>query len=260
VTKLKNSLEKTKKFIAEKKKSILGVLWMVLGVIAISVITFVILMLCNVVYFEEGGMQFNLELFEALKTSWWGSLLFVVLQTVLTMLLCVIPGVSMAFIILSEAIFPTAWQAFLLSFISVMTSSVVMYVLGRSGGYKLCKKMLGEKDCEQATKLLRNKGTAFFPLMMMFPIFPDDALIMIAGTMKMSLSWFIPSIVIGRGIGIATIVFGINIIPFDKFTHWLHWAGFIALCAIGIILVFWGAIKLNRYMEKRNEEYEKKNK
>ena len=256
---MNNLLQKLKIFFTEKKKSILGALWIILGVIGISIATFIILLLCDVVYFDE-GMKFNLVLFESLKTSWWGSLIFVLLQTVLTMLLCVIPGVSMAFIILSEAIFPTAWQAFLLSFISVMTSSVVMYILGRSGGYKLCKKMLGEKDCDEAAKLLRNKGTAFFPLMMMFPIFPDDALIMIAGTMKMSLKWFIPSIVIGRGIGIATIVFGVSVIPFDKFTHWLHWVGFIVACAIGIVLVFWGANKLNKYMERRNEEYEKKNK
>lgn len=257
---MKNLLQKLKNFYTEKKKSILGALWIVLGVIGISLATFIVLLLCDVVYFEDGGMQFNLVLFEALKASWWGSLIFVVLQTVLTMLLCVIPGVSMAFIILSEAIFPTAWQAFLLSFISVMTSSTVMYMLGRWGGYRLCKKMLGEKDCEEASKLLRNKGTAFFPLMMMFPIFPDDALIMIAGTMKMSLKWFIPSIVIGRGIGIATIVFGIAVVPFDKFTHWLHWVGFIAVCAIFIVAAFWGAHKLNKYMEKRNEEYEKNNK
>lgn len=250
---MKQFFEKVKAFCKNHKKSIMGALWMVIGVVAISLITFFILMLCNVVYFED-GMKLNIELFEVLKTSWWGSVLFVILQTVLTMLLCVIPGVSMAFIILSEALFPTAWQAFILSFISVMTSSFVMYALGRTGGYKLAIKLLGEKDCEEASKLLRNKGTVYFPLMMMFPIFPDDALIMVAGTMKMSLKWFTPSIVIGRGIGIATIVFGVAIVPFDKFTAWWHWAGFIALCAVGLLLIFYIANKFNKYMEKRSEE------
>ena len=84
---MKNLLQKLKNFYTEKKKSILGALWIVLGVIGISLATFIVLLLCDVVYFEDGGMQFNLVLFEALKASWWGSLIFVVLQTVLTMLL-----------------------------------------------------------------------------------------------------------------------------------------------------------------------------
>ena len=256
--KLKEFFSRIKKFFIDHKKSILGVVWMVLGVVAISLITFFTLMAFDVVYFVDGGMQFNMEFFNELTTSTWGAVIFVLLQTILTMLLSVIPGISMAFIILSEAIFPTPWKAFLLSFISVMTSSAVMYALGRFGGYKLCLKLLGEKDCEQATKLLRTKGTVYFPLMSMFPIFPEDALTMIAGTMKMSLKWFIPSVVVGRGVGIATIVFGISIVPFEHFTAWWHWVVFIALCAIGIFLIFFIANKFNKYMEKRQAEADNK--
>ena len=83
-----------------------------------------------------------------------------------------------------------------------------MYLIGKFGGRKIVEKIIGEKDCETASQLLNNKGIAYFPVMMLFPIFPDDALIMIAGTLNMSLKWFIPSIAFGRGIGVATIVFG----------------------------------------------------
>ncbi len=71
---------------------------------------------------------------------------------------------------------------------------------------KLCKKILGESDCERATNLFKYNGMAFFPAMMLFPIFRDDALVMIAGTLDMPLKWFIPSIAIGRGNGVATII------------------------------------------------------
>ena len=144
----------------------------------------------------------------------------------------------MAFILLSQALYPTSWEAFILSFTSVMISSAMMYIVGRSGGYKICTHILGAEDCEKSLTLLRNKGTVFFPLMMMFPIFPDDALVMIAGTLKMSLKWFSPSIVIGRGIGISTIIFGLSIVPFDKFTSAWHWIAFVAVCLVLVVLVF----------------------
>ena len=126
-----------------------------------------------------------------------------------------------------------------------------MFAIGYFGGYKLCVKFLGQEDCEKALGLLRNKGTVYFPLMMMFPVFPDDALVMIAGTLKMSLKWFIPSIIIGRGIGIATIVFGLGSIPFETFTTVWHWIGFVLICIVGIAFVFLLAHKLNRYMDKK---------
>jgi uncharacterized membrane protein YdjX (TVP38/TMEM64 family) len=77
---------------------------------------------------------------------------------------------------------------------------------------------------------------------------------MIAGTLKMSLKWFVPSIVVGRSVGIATIVFGLGNIPFDKFTTVWHWLGFFFICAAGIVLVFFLANKLSLYLEKRNQE------
>jgi uncharacterized membrane protein YdjX (TVP38/TMEM64 family) len=144
--------------------------------------------------------------------------------------------------------------AFIVSFSGVMLSSLMMYILGRFGGYNLGKKLIGEEDCEKACELLNNKGLIYFPMMMMFPVFPDDALVMVAGTLKMSLKWFIPSIVIGRGIGVAAIIFGLSIIPFDKFTTIWHWIGFIGVCTVFLVTVFYLAYRFNKYLEKRNKK------
>ena len=208
----------------------------------------------DIIYIDE-GIKLNAELFDQFKNSWYGWLIVIFIQIVITTVLCFIPGASMAFIILLGALYPTQWQAFLIAFIGVMTSSFLMYFTGRIGGYHICKKLLGEKDCEKASDLLNNRGVVFFPIMMLFPIFPDDALTMIAGTLKMSLKWFIPSIVVGRSVGIATIVFGLGNIPFDKFTTVWHWLGFFFVCAAFIVLVFFLANKLSLYLEKKNHEH-----
>ena len=250
-------LKKAKDYIVNNRKQIGRIFLMILSLVALSAVAMLVLYAFGIVYFED-GLQINHSLFDRFLGSWYGVAIIIAIQVVVTTLLCFIPGASMAFIMLLTAIYPDApFTAFLAAFIGVMLSSLLMYLTGRFGGYALCTRFLGEEDCEKASRLLNNRGVVFFPVMMLFPLFPDDALVMVAGTLKMSLKWFIPSIVVCRGIGIATIVFGLGNIPFDKFTTVWHWAGFLLICAVGIISVFWAANKLSLYLEKRSTEAEK---
>lgn len=243
-----------KEFFKKNKDKIIKLLLALLTLVAIALVTLAALYFFNVIYFDDkGGINFNAALFNSFKNTWYGCIIFVVLQCVITTLLCVIPGTSMAFIMLATVIYDKPWQAFLLSFTGVMISSMYMYVIGRFGGYKICEKLVGKEDTEQATHLLRSKGQIYFPIMMLFPLFPDDALVMVAGTSKMSLKWFIPSIVIGRGIGIATIVFGFSLVPFESFTGIYDWIVFLTVCAFWIIVIFYLAHRLNVLLEKKTE-------
>ena len=239
-----------KKFLNKNLKLIIKILVALLVAFALSLASFLILHAFNILEYED-GVHLNEELFHSFKSSWYGWVIILAFQMIITFFLCFVPGISMAFIILLQSLYEKAWQAFIIAFIGVMLSSFIMYIMGRLGGYKLCKKFLGEEDCDKACDLLNHKGLTYFPLMMMFPIFPDDALVMIAGTLKMSLKWFIPSIVIGRGIGVATIVFGISIVPFEKFTSFWHWGLFILACAAFVVLVFYLAYRFNKFLENR---------
>ena len=239
-------------FFKRNKKLFGNAALLLLLMVSVSLITLLLRMLFDVVYFED-GMQFNSALFMSFKSAWYGWIVFILLQTVLSMLLCAIPAAAMALTLLSMTIYTESWQAFVISFVAAMMASGALYVIGRFGGYRLCAKFLGEKDCDQALTLLRNKGTVYFPLMMCLPTFPDEALTMIAGTIKMSLAWFIPSVVIGRGIGIVAITFGLSSIPFDRFTTPWHWIVFVVLCVAATFGVLWLANRLNKIMEKRRE-------
>ncbi len=244
-----------KQFFTKNKKKIINGLILLVLVATVTVVSLLVLQAFDIVYFDD-GIQVNQELFNSFKSSWYGWLIILLLQVVITTLLSFIPGTSMAFILLLQAMYDNPWEAFLLAFTGVMLSSFLMYIVGRYGGYTVCKKLLGEKECQRASDLLNNKGTMYFPLMMLFPVFPDDALVMVAGTLKFSLKWFIPSIVIGRGVGIAAIVFGLGNIPYDKFTTVWHWIAFIAICAVFVIGVFYLAYKFNNYLEKRGKKHE----
>ena len=238
-------------FLKTRKAQIIKLSIMLFVLIAISVASMLILQSFGIIYYNEDGMQINMEIFDSFRSSWYSWLILLSLQVIVTTLLCFIPGASMAFILLIQAFCTYAWQAFLVSFIGVLCSSIIMYLTGRFGGYKICEKILGKEDCKKASELLCHKGAVYFPLMMMFPIFPDDALVMIAGTIRISMKWFVPSIVVGRGIGIATIVFGISLIPYDKFTSPWHWILFVLVCAVLIVAVFYIAYRLNKKLENR---------
>lgn len=241
---------KTKKDMSAFYKKLLRIMLMLGIFLLISLFSAVLLYLFGVIYYDE-GIQINRELFAYFSTTWYGCIVIVLAQVVITSLLSFVPGASMAFIMLLQTLYEKPIVAFIVAFSGVMLSSLMMYLIGRFGGYNLGKRIIGEEDCERASELLNNKGLIYFPMMMMFPVFPDDALVMVAGTLKMSLKWFVPSIVFGRGIGVATIVFGLSIVPFDKFTAWWHWVLFILACAIGIFLVFFAANRFNKYMEKK---------
>ena len=258
---IKSGLQKAKSFLKENKQKILRILLMLSIFLLISVVSMVLLYLFGVIYIDiEDGIQLNRELFAQFSTTWYGCVIIVIAQVVITSLLSFVPGVSMAFIMLLQTLYAEPWIAFIVAFSGVILSSLMMYLLGRFGGYNLGKKLIGEEDCEKASELLNTKGLIYFPMMMMFPVFPDDALVMVAGTLKMSLKWFIPSIVIGRGIGVATIIFGLSIVPFEKFTSIWHWIGFIALCALLIVGVFFLANRFNKYMDKKRHSNPQKEK
>ena len=240
---------------AKKYEKITRALLMLLIFVVISLVSALLLYAFGVIYYDE-GIQINKDLFLYFSTTWYGCIVIIIAQVIITSLLSFVPGASMAFIILLQSLYEESWVAFIVAFSGVMLSSLMMYLIGRFGGYGLGKKIIGEEDCKKASELLNNKGLIYFPMMMMFPVFPDDALVMVAGTLKMSLKWFIPSIVFGRGIGVATIVFGFSIVPFDKFTSPWHWVLFILACVLIIVVVFFAANRFNKYMEKKRNSSE----
>ena len=247
-----------KEFFKQHKNSLIGLLKLFAYILVITSVVLFLLFIFNIIYFDE-GIQFNVELFNNFKNTWYGWLIIILIEIATTTFLCFVPGISMAFIILINTLYGSLWQSFTISLVGVFASSAIMYLIGKFGGRKIVEKMIGKQDCESASNLLNNKGIAYFPVMMLFPIFPDDALIMIAGTLNMSLKWFIPSIVVGRGIGVATIVFGFGAIPFDKFTTPLHWIIFIILSIAYGVLIFYLAHKVNVYIDKKRKIKNKNN-
>jgi len=246
-----------KNFLTKHKSALIKTLVLLLILVAISFLIFGIMFWTGIVYYDE-GFTFDTALFAHLTTEWWFYLVFLLIQVVLTILLCFAPAGSMLFIILAISLFGPTWETFLLVFAGVIISSLLMDILGRFGGVKLVTWLIGKEEYESALNLLTTKKYTYLPFMYLLPIFPDDALCMVAGMSKIKFWIHAIMIILCRGIGVATIVFGANLIPYQDFTTFYEWFIFGAAIIVYVFILFKFAKfldkKLSLWLEKRQNK------
>ena len=231
------------------KKKIIKLSVAILIIIAISVALYFILNACGLT--DINKLQSWIK-----DCGAWAWLICLLLQIVVSILLCFVPATNMTFIILETILFGATWQTFLLAFSGVILSSVGMDLIGRFGGSKLVAKLVGEEDYKKATELLKTKGQTYIPIFYLFPLFPDDAICCACGVSKINFLYNLICIILCRGIGVATIVFGLSIIPYQSFTTLWEWIIAITICAFWVILCFYVANKVGKYIEKKKGKNE----
>ena len=147
------------------------------------------------------------------STGGWSVVVFLLIYIVFTTLFSFVPAASMTLILVGIALFGANWKTFLICFAGVILASVAMDLIGRFGGSRLIKALIGKEDYENALTLVQEKGMVYVPVMYLLPVFPDDAICMVVGATKMNFWVHLIEIILCRGIGCATIVFGVNILP-----------------------------------------------
>ena len=146
------------------------------------------------------------------KGGVFSCLIFIILQILQTTILQ-IPSILVT---LAGSLVFGKWLAFLLSFIAIMLGSLIMFWVGRKAGTKFLKFLIGEEKSNKWISKI-NECKYLFVLMMLFPLFPDDILCVVAGLTSMDFKFFFFTNVVARFIGIGcTIFFGTgSIIPFS---------------------------------------------
>ncbi len=169
------------------------------------------------------------------KGGAFSSIVFMLLQFLQTTVLQ-IPAILVT---MTGVLIFSKWKAFLLSFVAIMLGSLFNFWLGRKAGRKFLHWIAGQETTEKWLKIM-SEGKYVFFLMMLFPMFPDDILCVVAGLTNMSFSFFFWSNIICRAIGIGcTVLFGSgSIIPFAGWGL-LIWL----LIAIALALMFYFSVK-----------------
>lgn len=251
-------------FIKSHKKQIIQILIM-LGIgIVISGIFLLIFYLTGIIYFD-GGFKINAELFNSLKNSPWLYIVFMLVSAVGATLLCMNPLGTGLFTWLGIALFGANWKCFLSAFGACMLSYVLIDAIGRFGGSRIIIKIFGKEDYEKTENLINEKGITYIPIMYLLPVFPDDMICFVVGSMKFK--WWLHMLyaAIGKSVGTATIVFGVSLIPKEQFLpitvdKLYNWLVLIAVLIVYITVLFklarWIDKKVSAHIKNKNENKE----
>jgi len=218
---------------------------LLLAVAAVSVGLFFVLRACGVT---------NIDKLREIIASCgaWGWIAFIALFTTCSTLLCFMPGTSATFIGVAIVMFG-AWKGFAISTISVFLSSSLMFFIGHHFGEKAAIKLVGKESLEKAQNLIDVKSKMLLPLMFLFPVFPDDALCMVAGMTKMRYWYFAVVVAIFRTIGIASICFlGSGLINWAELSL-VDWFMLITCCLVWIFAIFKYQHKIEKFITRKKE-------
>lgn len=225
---------------------------LVLVCVIIAIVCFVAYFLMRVTGFWQKVNSVDKIRDWVLSGGVFSFLVFIIFQILQTTILQ-IPAI---FVTIAGAVIFGRWPAFIMSFIAVMIGSIIMFFIGRKAGRPFLNWLIGKESAEVWIKRMSHGKYLFF-LMMLFPMFPDDILCVIAGLTKMSFSFFFWTNVLARGIGLGcTVFFGSGaVIPFHGWGL-IVWGILIAFVA----LLFYLSIKFKDKIDKVLDNIFSKNK
>jgi uncharacterized membrane protein YdjX (TVP38/TMEM64 family) len=98
---------------------------------------------------------------------------------------------------------------FLVTLGVILAGVTITYLIGRKWGKKAVVWCAGsEEEYNKWAAVLKSKKTNVgYLATIIFPIFPDDIMCLIAGSIKMNFWWYLLANVIGRAVGLATFMF-----------------------------------------------------
>lgn len=130
-----------------------------------------------------------------------GPILFILTQ-IIQIVVPIIPGgtTNVAGVLLFGPVLGFAYN-----FIGNVIGSIILFLLGKKFGKNLALTLVNEKTYNKYIGKLDNgkKWSTFFTIMMISPVAPDDALVLMTSLTKMSLKKFTAIVVVGKFASIA---------------------------------------------------------
>ncbi|MBQ3494929.1 MAG: TVP38/TMEM64 family protein [Clostridia bacterium] len=152
------------------------------------------------------------------------------------------------------------WITVGLSLGAVWLGSLFAFFLGKKIGRRIVVWVVGESQAVKWEQKLKRGNYVFF-LMMLFPVFPDDILCIVAGTIGMSWRFFITTNLITRPIAIITTCFvgSGTLIPYSGWGIPV-WIALVIVCAILMLISFKYQPQIEAFVERLGSKISGKDK
>ena len=106
-----------------------------------------------------------------------------------------------------------SWQYILTVITAYMCGCILAYWLGREFGVKAVKWCAGSEDeFNKWSDFMNKKGKIWYFVTILFPLFPDDLLCIVAGSVKLHFGFYTIANAIGRSIGLIVMILTIKLI------------------------------------------------
>lgn len=106
-----------------------------------------------------------------------------------------------------------SWQYLITVISAYMVGCILAYWLGRGFGVKAVKWCAGsEEDFNKWSSFMNKKGRIWYFLTILLPLFPDDLLCIVAGSVKFNFGFYAIANFIGRSVGLVAMILVIKLI------------------------------------------------
>ena len=186
-----------------------------INILKVLIVTTIIILLFEIVF----SFDFINTWFNNIITNSSGVLFYIIIWIIMFLQVTILN--ITAYVILS-ACASIGVEILSLKYILVVLSAymlgcVLAYYLGFKFGKKAVKWCAGnDEDYDKWSEFLNKKGKWWYFMTVVFPMFPDDILCLVAGAMKFDFIWYFNSNLFGRCIGLVTMIITLNFINFTS--------------------------------------------
>jgi len=192
----------------------------VLKILKVCIITTIFMLLCEIIF----SINAINDWFSDLITNSQGWLVYLIIWLIMFLQVTIlnIPAYVVLSASINIGIKALSWEFILTVLSAYMCGCILAYWLGRWFGKKAVKWCAGsEDDYNKWSEVLNKKGKWWYFLTILFPFFPDDLLCIVAGAVKFHFGFYTIANLIGRGIGLITMILTLDLIHMGGNIPWL---------------------------------------